>query len=173
MDQELFQWIREAKQGNVEAFARLMSRYKGTVYRQAYGMLNDPTEAQDITQEAFVKAYYSLKKLDSEYAFVSWMTRIVFHLCHDRIQERKKEKQLREAIREERIPTGSTEVSELRVNIEEAMRKLSPELREVIVLRDIQGFSYNEIAEILQIPVGTVKSRIHAARLILRNEFTK
>lgn len=174
MDQELSQLIRDAKQGDTEAFAQLMSRFKGNVFRQAYAMLNDPIEAQDVSQEAFIKAYYSLEKLQNEYAFSSWIARIVSHLCHDRIQKKRKEEVVaEEMVLKKGARSRSMEHLLLRMNLEEAMQKLSPEHREVIVLRDIQGFTYDEIAEILQVPVGTVKSRIHAARLALRNELSK
>ncbi|MBB5326225.1 RNA polymerase sigma-70 factor (ECF subfamily) [Anoxybacillus tepidamans] len=174
MDQELRQLILEAKQGNTESFAQLMSRFKGHVFRQAYAMLHDPAEAQDVSQEAFIKAYYSLEALQNEYAFSSWIARIVSRLCHDRIQKKRKEEVIeREHILKESTHSKSMDHLLLRIHLEEAMQKLSPEHREIIVLRDIQGFTYDEIAEILQIPVGTVKSRIHVARLTLRNELSK
>lgn len=175
MDQELYQLVYDAKRGNIEAFTQLVKRSKGSVYRQALAMVNDATEAEDIAQEAFVKAYISLSKLESEYAFAAWLTRIVSRLCHDRVQKRKREQQLTRDNLDERIPAsdasrGSAEQMQWQINIREALQKLSVEHREAIVLRDIQGFSYDEMADILQIPAGTVKSRIHAARLALRNE---
>lgn len=173
MDEELYQLIVAAKKGKVEAFAQLMGRFKGKVYRQAYAMLNDESEAQDVAQESFVKAYYSLGKLKSEYAFVSWLTQIVFHLCYDRLQKKKKEEHLTENLQKEGSFTSSMEQAHLKLTIEEALAQLSVEHREVIVLRDIQGFSYDEIAEVLNIPVGTVKSRVHLSRLALRNELMK
>lgn len=171
MNHELHQLIRKAKRGDDEAFEELVYRFKGRVYRQAYGMVNDHMEAEDISQEAFLKAYYSLPRLDSEYAFTSWLAKIVFHICYDRIGKRKK---IREQGIEylEELPeiTGSMEQNDMRLMIEEGMQRISIEHREAIILSNIYGFSYDEMAEILNIPIGTVKSRIHAARLGLRKE---
>lgn len=178
MDQELYQLVYDAKRGNIEAFTQLVKRSKGSVYRQALAMVNDATEAEDIVQEAFVKAYFSLAKLESEYAFAAWLTRIVSRLCHDRVQKRKREQQLTRKNLDELIPApdashGSAEQMQWQINIRGALQKLSVEHREVIVLRDIQGFSYDEMSNILQIPAGTIKSRLHAARLALRNELAQ
>lgn len=172
MEQDLHQLIHKAKEGNIDAFSEIIDRFKGNVYRQAFGMVNDPSEAQDIAQEAFIKAYYSLNKLKSEYAFFSWLTQIVSHLCYDRLQKRMKEKKLADCWQKEETSSQWMEKVQLRLTIQEAMAKLSPEHREVIMLRDVQGFSYDEIGDILKIPVGTVKSRIHLARLELRNELS-
>lgn len=173
MDEELYQLILAAKKGETEAFTQLMRQFKGSVYRQAYAMLNDEIDAQDVSQEAFVKAYYSLNKLKSEYAFVSWLTQIVFRLCHDRMQKKQKDEQLVSYLKKEQPNLRLMEQTQLKLSIEDAMSGLSPEHREAIVLRDVQGFSYDEIAGILKIPVGTVKSRIHIARLYLKNELSQ
>ncbi|WP_047153179.1 RNA polymerase sigma factor [Aneurinibacillus tyrosinisolvens] len=175
MNEELYTLIREAKRGNKEAFVQLIRRYNGAVFRQAYAMLHDRMEAEDVSQEVFLKVHSSLAKLENEYAFTSWLTRIVFRLCYDRIEKKKKEKVIFTEGLEENIPSSfgeSVEYKHMQLSIEEAMQKLSPEHRSVIVLRDIQGFSYDEMADMLQIPVGTIKSRLHTARLTLRSELT-
>ncbi|WCK53578.1 sigma-70 family RNA polymerase sigma factor [Aneurinibacillus sp. Ricciae_BoGa-3] len=173
MESELYTIVRKAKQGDHEAFRQLIARFKGQVFRHAFAMLHDRMEAEDVTQEAFVKAYYSLHSLDSEYAFASWLTRIVTNLCYTRAQKKKREA----AWITENTDVISTTVSggigpierkQMQMTIEEGMERLSVDHRTVIVLRDIQGFTYEEIANILQVPVGTVKSRISAARLSLR-----
>lgn len=178
MDLELFQLIRAAKKGSKEAFAQLVNRNTGLVFRQAYAMLNDRMEAEDVAQEVFIKAYYSLGELESEYAFSAWLAKVASHLCYGRIQKRKKEKTVLGEGMEGHIAfppgsRGSIEQKQIQLTIEEAMQALSPEHREVIILRDVQGFSYSEMAEILRIPAGTVKSRIHAARIAMRNELTR
>jgi RNA polymerase sigma factor (sigma-70 family) len=179
VDHELYLLIRSAKQGNNEAFVQLVNRYKGTVFRQAYAMLHDRMEAEDVSQEAFLKVHSSLAKLEQEYAFASWLAQIVSHLCYDRIRKKKKEKTIMEDDIESHnsfltnASSGLVEQKHLQLDIEEAMQKLSSEHRTVIILRDVQGFSYDEISKILKIPVGTVKSRIHTARLALREELIK
>ncbi|HEX6922273.1 MAG TPA: sigma-70 family RNA polymerase sigma factor [Bacillales bacterium] len=167
MGEELFQLIHKAKRGDRTAFAELVKKYKGPVFRHAYAMVNDRMEAEDIAQEAFIKAYYSLAKLEHEYAFASWMTRIVSNLCHDRLKKLKKQR-IVNIDQVQGTQTSSIDESELKLTIQEAMQRLSPSHREALVLRDIQGFAYDEIAEQLKIPLGTVKSRINIARRELK-----
>ncbi|TCS81253.1 RNA polymerase sigma factor [Tepidibacillus fermentans] len=179
MDQELFQLISEAKEGKQDAFEQLITRYKGAVYRQAYAMLGDHMEAEDVTQEVFVKIYYSLSSLESAYAFTSWLTKITFNLCYDLIEKRKKKvtvtsENLDQLTRPNPPPSSRLiERKDLQLTLQEAMQNLSLEHREVIVLRDIQGYSYDEIAKLLKVPSGTVKSRLYHARLALKNELSK
>ncbi|RXZ00040.1 RNA polymerase sigma factor [Fictibacillus sp. S7] len=176
MDQELQQLIVKAKKGDQDSFSELIQRYKGKVFRHAFAMVHDQMEAEDITQEAFVKAYFSMDQLKEEYAFSSWLTRIVTNLCYDRIKKREKLPQLQiDPEQTELMADTHSEVEnlQLRINLQLAMQKLTPEHRTVIVLRDIQGFSYQEIAEILEIPEGTVKSRINIARKELRKELLR
>lgn len=172
VNDELFGLIRQAKQGDKEAFSKIVNQYSGQVYRQAFAMLGERMEAEDVSQEAFLKAFYALPKLESEYAFVSWMTQIVFRLCQDRLQKRKKHAELLVDHNDAYASDLGEQIQrqQMQLNIQEAMALLSPEHREVIVLKDIQGFAYDEIAKLLQIAVGTVKSRIHAARLKLKRE---
>lgn len=164
--------IREAKQGKQDAFAILVRRFKDRVYRYAYGMLGDRLEAEDVSQEAFLKCYASLPRLENEFSFASWLQRIVSNLCMDRLKRRNKEK-----TKPSQDPLGEMESREarerhraqdLRWTIEEAMKQLSPDHRQIILLHDVQGFRYEEIAHMLEIPLGTVKSRLSAARLALR-----
>lgn len=173
MDEELFRLINRAKTGEREAFALLVKRYKDTVFRFAYGMLIDRMEAEDVTQEALIKAFYSLPRLDNIYAFSSWLTRIVSNLCYDRIQKRKKESIVSSEIIENHRANNMIEQTHLHMSLEEALFKLSPEHREAILLRDVEGYTYDEMAGILHIPLGTVKSRINAARLLLRKEMKR
>ncbi|HET7657479.1 MAG TPA: RNA polymerase sigma factor [Bacillales bacterium] len=171
MDEELFQFIYKAKRGDRQAFAELVEKYKGAVFRHAYAMVNDRMEAEDIAQEAFTKAFYSLPKLGNEYAFSSWLTRIVSNLCYDHLKKWKNKK----TVDVEDYPfeaNSSMEQTDLKLSISEAMQKLSEEHRAVIILRDIQGFSYDEMAEILNIPLGTVKSRINNARKELKRRLS-
>ncbi|MDD9268516.1 RNA polymerase sigma factor [Paenibacillus sp. GCM10023248] len=172
MDQELYDLISKASNGDKDAFALLVKRFKSSVYRYAYGMLSDRMEAEDVAQEAFIKAFYSLPKLEHGFAFTSWLTRIVSNLCYDRLNQRKKEN----TSPQEWVETTARvdlERTDLQMSIQEALDTLSPEHREVIILRDVEGYSYDEIAGIIDIPIGTVKSRINAARLLLRKELKR
>jgi RNA polymerase sigma factor (sigma-70 family) len=166
LDDKLFTIIREAKDGSNEAFTLLMERYKDHVYRYAYGMLGDVMEAEDVAQETFIKAYYALSKLENEAAFGSWLTQIMSNICYDR----HKKKKLKFSELNDQVYENKAEQQQLRLSLTEAIQKLSLEHREVILLKDVHGYSYDEISEILKIPLGTVKSRMNAARLRLRNE---
>lgn len=179
MDDELYELIGRAISGNKEAFADLLRRFQGSVYRYAYGMLGDRMEAEDAAQEAFIKAYYALPRLENRFAFASWLMRIVANQCRDRLQKRSRERPASDELLEHAgalaLAAGedSIERKQLQLSIEEAMRRLSPDHREVVLLRDVEGYSYEEIADMLLLPLGTVKSRINAARLGLRNEMKR
>ncbi|KQL53055.1 RNA polymerase subunit sigma-24 [Heyndrickxia shackletonii] len=176
VDHELTLLIKEARGGSEEAFSALVSRYKGQVFRHAYAMMNDRGEAEDVAQEAFVKAFYSLSKLDNDFAFVSWLTRIVSNLCYDRLKKNKKNKYVQmENLEQNSLRHSSSPIdsSNTKLIIQEAMKKLSFEHRSALVLRDVQGYSYEEISGILKIPIGTVKSRINTARGILKKELSR
>ena len=173
----LHELILEAKKGDQSAFRELVTSYKGSVYRHALALLNDRMEAEDVVQEAFVKIYYSLPKLKNEYAFVSWLTRIATNICYDRIQKINKKKQLiKEELNEGRIMQHGPSLIDntiTKMSIKEAMKKIPIEQRTVLSLREIQGYSYSEISELIEIPLGTVKSRISKARENLRKELQK
>lgn len=174
---DLHQIILEAKQGNQAAFRQLVTAYKGTVYRHAYALLNDRMEAEDVTQEAFVKVYYSLSKLENEYAFVSWLTKVVTNLCYDKNSKLSKKRiilseELSENVAIQRGPTP-IESAITKMSINAAMEKIPIDQRNVLILRELQGYSYAEISDMLHIPLGTVKSRISAARENLKKELQK
>jgi RNA polymerase sigma-70 factor (ECF subfamily) len=176
VDQELTKLIKEARGGDEEAFSTLVSKYKGQVFRHAYAMMNDRQEAEDVAQEAFIKAFYSLNKLDNDFAFVSWLTRIVSNLCYDKLKKIQKKKTVQlENLEQNSLhhSTSPIDRSHTKLVIQEAMKKLSTEHRTALVLRDVQGYSYEEISEILKIPIGTVKSRINAARGTMKKELSR
>ncbi|MGA9290496.1 MAG: sigma-70 family RNA polymerase sigma factor [Anaerobacillus sp.] len=177
MNDELFRLIHGAKKGNEQAYNKLVVMYKEKVYRHAFAMLHDRTGAEDITQEAFIKAYYSLNRLEHEYAFVSWLTRIVHNLCQDRLKKQKREAKKQAKMRAD-LPLRYSEKHEgeqvnMKLSIQEAMQQLSSEHRSVLILCDLEGFSYEEISHILKIPLGTVKSRIYQARNYLKSELKR
>ncbi|MBB6669308.1 RNA polymerase sigma factor [Cohnella nanjingensis] len=173
MDEELNRIISEAKQGSKDAFATLVHRFKNQVYRYAYGMLGDRMEAEDASQEVFIKCYYSLSRLENEFSFVSWLTRIVSNVCLDRLKKRQRENEVAQETAGEGEAQERHMSNDLKITIEEAMRQLTPEHREIMILHDVQGYRYEEIATQLGIPLGTVKSRLNAARLAFRIEMKR
>jgi RNA polymerase sigma factor (sigma-70 family) len=132
-------------------------------------MLSDRMDAEDVSQEAFVKAFYSLASLENEYAFSSWMMQIVANLCKDRLKKRSKELGYRDETNETIADQSLSDPLE-KLSIEEGMSRLSIAHREVLLLHDVQGYRYEEIAEMVEVPIGTVKSRLFAARMALRKE---
>ncbi|GMK40780.1 ECF RNA polymerase sigma factor SigW [Paenibacillus sp. CCS19] len=173
MDEELYRIIHLAKHGDKDAYAQLVKRFKDPVYRYALGMLNDRMDAEDVAQEAFVKAYYSLSSLESEFAFASWFFRIVSNLSKNRIMKKMKEQGFQEEADDSMIDTREASDPSERLSIEDAIAGLSVEHREVILLHDVQGYRYEEIAQVTKVPLGTVKSRLFAARMALRKQLRK
>lgn len=176
MVSDLHEIISLAKKGDQHAFRHLVTVYKGTVFRHAFALLNDRMEAEDVTQEAFVKIYFSLPRLENEYAFVSWLTKVVTNLCYDKNKKLTKKKAAEsEELDENVVSKGPSPIDQtvIKITIKEALQNIPLDQRNALILREIQGYSYSEISEMLQIPLGTVKSRINAARENLRKELQK
>ncbi len=177
--------VQAAKRGDLAAFNELVLAYQQQVYNIAYRLLGDPDAAADATQETFIKAYERLHQHRGG-SFRSWVLRIVTNTCYDvlRKQQRYPTQSLdnlyadtsdREPDRLPQWQSKDTSPEEMVLRheiyrvIQEGLLTLSPEHRTVIVLCDIEGLSYEEIAEVLNIPVGTVKSRLSRARARLRD----
>lgn len=167
VDEELSRIIDRSRRGDQEAFAVLVTRYKGHIFRHAFGMLGDRGEAEDAAQEIFMKAYLALGNLDEVHAFTSWLMRIASNLCKDKLKQRAKAVEIRE-MPKETTPDLSARDPHLKISMEEALARLSVDHREILLLHDVQGFRYEEIAELTGIPIGTVKSRLFSARMSLR-----
>jgi RNA polymerase sigma-70 factor (ECF subfamily) len=175
--------IRRAVQGDAVAFDRLVEQYSPRVYALAYRMIGSAEDAQDIAQEAFVRVYHALPRYKGEAAFSTWLYRIVTNVCYDELKRRKRrpatfsemESDEGEA-RIDTLPGGgeSPEDAALRRErqrtVQQAITTLPEHFRAVLVLYDLQGFSYQEIADILRQNVGTVKSRLNRARNLLREK---
>ncbi|MHB1702562.1 MAG: RNA polymerase sigma factor, partial [Acidobacteriaceae bacterium] len=151
--------------------------------KQAYNLscqiLGDCTEAQDIVQEAFVRVYFSLKGFRGESAFSSWLHRVVTNLCIDSIRKKGRVRlvgldETEAMIAESRsaIPEEALAQREARQTVLQGLQALPLDHRVVVVLKDLQDFTYAEIADTLKIPIGTVKSRLNTARRMLREHLT-
>ena len=154
--------VERARAGDREAFVEILSRHRKSILNLAYRLLGDSSEDEEIAQEAFVRAYIGLKKFRGESRFFSWLCRIAINLCWKRERQRQRFVPL-EA--EWRGP--SPDVTE-RLALSHALSRLSPPLRTAILLREINGMSYKDVADALGIPVGTVRSRLSKARKNLR-----
>jgi RNA polymerase sigma-70 factor (ECF subfamily) len=185
MDTEL---LSQAQAGSVAAFEGLVEQNRDRVYGLALRMLNSPEDAAEVTQDAFLAAYRHLGDFRGDSQFSSWVYRIAANEALMRLRHRKVVSQVesplepaegpsfndRGSLVDEVVPWGSRGAedqvldAELRRAIEEASAGLGPEYREVFVLRDLEGLSYEEIAELTHSSVPAIKSRLHRARLSLR-----
>jgi RNA polymerase sigma-70 factor (ECF subfamily) len=180
MDDNLL--VHQAKNGSLEAFSALMELYQGKVYNLALRMTGSAEDAADLCQETFINVWKGLPNFQGGSAFSTWLYRLTNNVCIDFIRREKKrrgqdvlslnddEKDFDELIPDETPgPQARLEEKERRAALERGLQKLSEEHRQVLLLREISGLSYTEIAAILGVEEGTVKSRIARARLSLRN----
>jgi RNA polymerase sigma-70 factor (ECF subfamily) len=165
--------IRRSKGGSREAFGQLVSRYQLPVYRVIRGILGSPSESEDVAQEVFLKAYANLAKFRGESGFFTWLYRIA---VNEALRARKRRAFANaDVLPEVEAPPAAPpeEDAPTLATLEKLLRKLSDEFRSIVVLRDIEGLSYSEIAEALEIPLGTVESRLFRARQELRTLWRK
>lgn len=167
--------VQRARAGDRQAFGELVERYMRRAYYVALGLTGSHDDALDLSQEAFVRAYRARASLDPDRPFYAWLYQIVRRLCFNFLRDRKtRRRRLEEAspwlVEQARAhayrgdPARTTERSELRARLEQAIEALAQHEREVIVLREFEGLRYREIAELLDVPIGTVMSRLYTAR---------
>lgn len=164
--------IRKFKNGSVEAFEEVVRRYQQYAFRIAYGILGNDRDAEDMVQEAFITIYYKIPGLRSPEAFPAWLAKIVTNLCLRTSEKSGKCTNLPLESVENSLADSSAvndvyRQSDFKQDVHRAILSLPLDYRTVVVLRDLQGYSYSEITEILDVPVGTVKSRIHHGRTLL------
>lgn len=187
IDQKEKQLVAKAKEGDLQAFEELILRHERIVYNVALRMMNHSEDAKDISQEVFLKAYRNIKNFDERSMFSTWLYRITTNTCIDEMRKRKGKQSysLEEELENEdgsmqrqiadagETPEESLLREERKSQLLQALSLLSAEHKAVVILRDIRGFSYEEIAEIMDLPIGTIKSRISRARNQLKNEILK
>ena len=173
-EQEL---VRAAAGGDTEAFERLVRTYENKIYHLALRMCGSADEAADIAQEAFLAAWRGLPSFRGEAGFATWLYRLTSNAAIDYLRRQKKqrgdmslddEELGLDAVDSGPSPQETAEGSELRSAVAAGFNQLSEGHRQVLVLREIQGLSYEEIASVLELDIGTVKSRISRARSSLR-----
>ena len=182
MEKEL---IRSAKKGNTDAFEKLAEKYYIRIYNYSLRVLKNEQDALDASQDALIKAYININKFKEEANFFTWLFRITVNTCND-YHKRNKKRGLLYPIDNSDENTPGIIIEDKTQNIEEKIieneRKNQlykaidslPEIhRKMILLRDIENFTYDEIAEIINLPLGTVKSKISRARLKLKELLLK
>ncbi len=159
--------VRLARSGDREAFGRLVERYKGPVYRIVRGILGDAQESEDVAQEAFLKAYSNLGRFRGGSQFFTWLYRIAVNAALNAVRDRDPVAVLE--LREVEAPRPEPEEDRPSVvQLERMLKKLEEPFRTVMVLREIERLSYQEICRTLEIPLGTVESRLFRGRQELR-----
>ena len=174
------------KKGNVDAFEELVRKYQKKMLNIAYRMIGNYEDACEIVQDAFVSAYKAIRHFKGKARFSTWLYAIVVNLSRNRLNQLKIQSK-REAFSIDdpvftdsgglAVKLASSEPSDMerlekkdvQKKVQECINGLDNKFREVIILRDLQGFSYDEISDMLKMPVGTVKSRIFRAREMLRD----
>ncbi len=170
--------IDEALNGDSAAFGQLVTRYQDRLYNTVVHVVGSSDAAYDVVQDAFVQAYVKLDKFERASAFYTWLYRIAVNLA---ISRRRREKpmtsvdQVREVLGQEPTdgadpPAAQLEQRERACQVHQALAALSEEHRTILTLREMEDFSYEQIAEILDLPVGTIRSRLHRARMQLREQ---
>lgn len=174
--------LEKARNGDVSAFESLIEEYQKRVFNIAFRMIGNHDDASELAQEVFIRVFKSLKNFKEQSQFSTWIYRITTNVCLDELRKRKNRKvisldseleledsKIRRQIEDDSpTPDIVAERNDLKRIIGAAVRQLSEEHRAVLVLRDYQGFTYEEISRQLDCPEGTIKSRLNRARLALR-----
>ena len=179
-NEEDAQLVEQAKAGSSAAFDRLVTKHRGRIYAMIYNMVKNDADAWDLSQEVFIKAWKALPKFESRARFTTWLFRISHNAVYDWLRKRRiqGDGELNDEVfdaakiepgaltkpMQNQQPDEALEQSELRQRIDQALNKLSDEHREVVVLREVQGLDYKEIADIIGSSLGTVMSRLYYAR---------
>ena len=183
MDALVNKRIKQVLKGDQNAYADIVNLYQHKLYQVCYRMLGNKQEAEDIAQEAFIRAYINLHSYDQKRKFSTWLYRIATNLCIDRIRKKKPDYYLDAEVAgtegldmysqiaaDEKLPEEAVEQMELQDRIQYEISRLPDKYRSVIVLKYIEELSLQEISEILDMPLGTVKTRIHRGREALRKQ---
>jgi len=173
--------IRRCKRGEEDAFQEVLERYRGPIYNLCYRMTRNAEDARDLGQEVFIKVFSLLDRFDENYAFSSWLFRIATNHCIDHLRRnRLRFLSLDGGVGQDgeeyelQLPAGGPEPDtvlqrkEALARLDEIISELPPHYRAITLLRHDQQLSYDEIAEALQLPLGTVKARIHRARNLIQ-----
>ncbi|MFO7975969.1 MAG: sigma-70 family RNA polymerase sigma factor [Candidatus Hydrogenedentota bacterium] len=172
----------KARKGDRVAFGALVKAYERRAYAVAYGFVHNRDDALELAQEAFARAYKAMPRFKTELPFYPWLYRIIKNTCINHLKKRRRRGETSldgllesgfDVAHATENPVHDAQLGDMRRAIASAMTRLSSEHREILMMRHFQDLSYAEIAECLEIPKGTVMSRLHAARRALRTTLGK
>jgi len=179
--------VIEAVSGDIQSFQKLIEIHQKKIFNLVYRMINNEEDAKDLTQDILVKAFKNIEKFRLDSSFSTWLYRIATNTCLDELRKRKKrfseipltvedeetDKTIKEYAIDRNGPDSIYLKKERQRLISDEIKKLSPDYKQMIILRDIQGLSYEEISEICEVNIGTIKSRINRGRNQLRERLMK
>jgi RNA polymerase sigma-70 factor (ECF subfamily) len=177
--------VEQAKQGNEKAFSSLLNRYRDSIYFMILKMVNNPSDAEDLTIEAFGKAFRFIDSFTPDFAFSTWLFRIATNNCIDFIRKKQLSPSPIDQIQEDidnmtvNIQSDLPDPEERLINdqkiavLREIVNQLKPRYRRLIELRYFKEYSYEEIAKEMKLPIGTVKAQLFRAKSLLFNIFAK
>ena len=164
-------WLDRCALGDERAIRWVLNRYRDRVVRLAAHVLHNSREAEDVAQEAFVKAFRQIGQFRGDSGFYAWLYRIVINLCLDRMRRKSMTSEMPLEENVAHFVAVSPDV-ENRLSVAQVLNSLTPPMRAALVLREVEGLEYAEIADVLNIPVGTVRSRLNTAREQFRRRWT-
>lgn len=179
--------VKQSKKGDLDAFEQLVKRYQNKIYNLACRFLGNRVDAYDLAQETFIRLYQSLPRFRGESSLRTWLYRITVNVCRDELRRQKRRNIV--SVEDKKADTENNNVygnylhagvsspeeilerKEFCSKVQSCLYSLPEKHRLILVMREIQGMSYEEIAEILQCPRGTVKSRLSSARQVFKEKF--
>lgn len=179
--------LKKCRQGDRDAFNILVQTYQRQVINLAYGMLSDTEDATDAAQEVFIKVYRNIDRFEGKSSLSTWIYRITSNVCKDFLRKRTRTIQsvsIYESSEDDDdrpmeikdsspTPQEHMEITETQREVRKALDELPEEYKSVIVMYDLEGLSYDEISNVLQCPVGTIKSRLNRARKALKKNLSE
>ncbi|WP_062049194.1 RNA polymerase sigma factor SigW [Bacillus sp. JCM 19034] len=181
MESTIKRLVGEVRKGDQQAFEEIVELYKDKVYQICYRMLGNVHEAQDVAQEAFLRAYTNIDRYDINRKFSTWLFRIATNVSIDRLRKKKPDFYLQDEVKgtegvtlesqlaaDEELPEDQVVTRELQDWVQHEINQLPVKYRTAIILKYIEDLSINEISEILDMPPATVKTRVHRGREALR-----
>ena len=173
--QEEVSLLRASLQGDTEAWGEMISRYKDAVFGLCLGFMRNRADAEDVSHDAFIRAYLNLRRYDLERRFSTWLFTIAANLCRNKLRYRKNHPSTEEPlqIKGGTDPATLIGAEDRQTKIRAALAKMPYSYRAPLVLRFYNELPYREISDILSIPEGTVKTRIHRGKAMLKNLFVE